>query len=243
MTEFISLGENCLPDDVLSYLGLKNESYPFGGGRFNIEYIIQLIETDFEDLLKTEYLVWGKTVAKDVVRNTKYTYANNIYSDTVTLGFEFTHHNVFEEVPRRSFIRKIERFRNTLKSGRNIVFFYNYRYASNNDVQKLIGLISRFLDLVKEKYGHEYKCLVIYQSLNDRVRQINSTRNGNVYVTEFITRFEWEGDEYWNGSPDRDLFKKLFNSSGFNKFVHGTFYFVLPIIQSFKSLARKILRK
>lgn len=243
MTEFISLGENCLPDDVLSYLGLKNESYPFGGGRFNIEYIIQLIETDFEDLLNPDFLVWGQTVAKEVVRNNKYTYQNNIYSDTVTLGFEFTHHNVFEEAPRRSFVRKIERFKKTLESGHNLVFFYNYRYAPNNDIEKLVELIRQFLDLLKKKYGYQYKCLVIYQTLNEHNREIRSSKTEDVFIAEFKTKYEWEGDEYWNGSPDRDLFSKLFESASFNQFVYGRFHFIRPWIKAIKSIARKILGK
>lgn len=244
MTEYISLGENCLPDDVLSFLGLKNESYPFGGGRFNIEYIIQLIETDFADLLNEQYLFWGKTVAKDVVRNNRYTFQHNIYSDTVTQGFEFTHHNVFEEAPRRSFIRKMDRFKAVLASGKNIVFFYNYRYSENNDINQLIELMNRFLSIAKNKYGHQYKCLIVYQTLNKPERRLYTKEiSSSIYLAEFITKEEWEGDENWNGSCDRDLFKQLFQSSSFLRFAHGPMYFVKPIAGKLKSIVRKIIGK
>lgn len=243
MTEFISLGENCLPDDVLSFLGLKNESYPFGGGRFNIEYIIQLIESDFDGLLDTENLSWGQTEAKAVVRNNHYTFKHDIYSETVTLGFEFTHHNVFEEAPRRSFVRKIERFRKVLQSGNNIVFFYNYRYSEKNDIKTLENLIEQFLDALKKKYGHQYKCLIVYQTLNQPTRAISTRQNESIFIAEFITKNEWEGDEYWNGSPDRDLFKKLYDSSSFQKFAYGPAYFIRPLITKSKSLIKKLLGK
>ncbi|MFJ5369320.1 DUF1796 family putative cysteine peptidase, partial [Bosea sp. CER48] len=39
---WLSLGENCLPDNILERNGLKMFSTPFSHGRSNIEYAIQL---------------------------------------------------------------------------------------------------------------------------------------------------------------------------------------------------------
>jgi hypothetical protein len=242
MPEFVSLGENCLPDDVLSFVGKKNESYPFGSGRFNIEYIIQIIESDFAELMNPEYLIIGKTDKKEVVRNTLYSHQHPIYSDTVTLGFEFTHHNVLEEVPKKSFTRKIHRFRKALEEKKELVFIYHYRYNPAQNPKLIIQLLENFLELLAKKYGSRYKCVLWYQNLEKRSRGLKINKEGNVLVGEFSTLQEWEGDDLWNGSSDRDLFTEFFESKQMKQYVFGSFYFLQPLFTVAKKAVGKTKR-
>ena len=71
----ISLGENCLMDTLLSKYGIKQESYVFGSVRTNIEYDLEIIKDNFENLLKSDLLV-KKTVngTQKVVKNKKDSY-------------------------------------------------------------------------------------------------------------------------------------------------------------------------
>lgn len=229
MPEFVSLGENCLPDDVLSFLGKKNESYPFGSGRFNIEYIIEVVRSDFRDLLKVEHLEIGTTDKKNVVRNTKLAHSHDIYSETVTKGFEFTHHFVLEEIPRKSYERKIKRFLKALREKEDLIFIYHYRYNSKMQPDKIATLLMSFLNMLEEKYHKKFKCILWYQTLHNAERKVFISKSEDILVSEFQTKDEWEGDDLWNGSADRDLFKQFFENIEFKKFVYGSLYWVQPI--------------
>ena len=52
----LSLGENCLPDDILRRNGLKSFSSPYASGRSNIEYVLSFENERFGDFLNPEYL-------------------------------------------------------------------------------------------------------------------------------------------------------------------------------------------
>ncbi len=224
MTEFIALGENCLPDDVLSSLNKKGETYPFGNGRFNIEYLTEIIRTDFVDLMAEHYLVKGKFEGKEVVRNKLYKHKHDIYSPCVANQFEFTHHNVFEEAPRRSINRKIQRFKEVLKAKRDVVFVYHYKHSDKINPEKMVELLDGFLLILKKKYGRRFKCLLWYQHPASETRKVVLRKERNILVGEFFTSETWDGDAAWNAPNDRDLFTDFFEHQQLKKYIHGVQY-------------------
>jgi|JI6StandDraft_1071083.scaffolds.fasta_scaffold10490_2 hypothetical protein len=242
MPEFVSLGENCLPDDVLSFLGKKMESYPFGSGRFNIEYIIEVVRSDFRELLNPEHLEIGTTDKKSVVRNTKVMRSYDIYSDTVTKGFEFTHHFVLDEIPRKSFERKIKRFLKALTNKQDLIFIYHYRYNPKMQPHRIVELLVQFQNLLEQKFGKKFKCILWYQNLQSDKRQVLISKNSGILIGEFHTKDEWEGDDLWNGSADRDLFKAFFENVALKKLVYGNLYMIQPAKAFFLRIIRKMMR-
>lgn len=226
MTEFIALGENCLPDEILTFLQKKGESYPFGSGRFNIEYITEIIRTDFIDLMAADKLVKGITEDKEVVWNTHYRHRNDIYADTVSRHFEFTHHNIFEEAPRRSFNRKIQRLKQVLEEKRDVVFVYHYLHSSKHDPEKMIDLLDSFLNVLKKKYGRRYKCILWYQNPSSAERKILVRKNRNILIGEFFTQDHWHGETLWNAPNDRELFIAFFQHDQLKKYIQGIQFFL-----------------
>ncbi|MFC0340696.1 DUF1796 family putative cysteine peptidase [Paracoccus niistensis] len=67
--EFYSIGENCLGHDVLKRHGVDVQVTPFSHGRSNIDFISQLVDTGFQEMLEPEFLkyeiIYNKRVAVD----------------------------------------------------------------------------------------------------------------------------------------------------------------------------------
>lgn len=209
MIRYVSLGENCLVDELLKKVMLKGESYPFGSGRFNIEYINSIIEEDFKNLLDPAHLEYATVDAKQVVKNTFYKTKNDIFCATVSSGYEFTHHDVFNEKDKLSIERKIKRFREILSSNDKVVFVYNYRYSEKQNVDKINELLKQFLELVRSKYKKEAKLILFYQTITNSLREYVITENGNITACEFKCKEQWVGDDNYDGSKDMDLFRNL----------------------------------
>lgn len=209
MIRYVSIGENCLVDELLKKVMLKAESYPFGSGRFNIDYITSVVQEDFKNLLLTENLKYETVDGKQVVKNTFYKTKNDIFCPTVSSDYEFTHHDVLNEKDKQSIERKIARFKEMMKSGDKVVFIYNYRYSTKQNVSKVTALLNDFLQLIKTKYNKNADVILFYQTLNDKKREYTITTSGNVTLCEFITKEAWVGDDNYDGSKDMDLFRKV----------------------------------
>ena len=137
----------------------QKESYAFGSVRTNISYNFEIIKNNFEDLLKSDLLV-QKVVNKTqkVVKNIKYSKVkNDIYSSSVIDNFEFTHHNVLENNKDiESYNRKIERTKIALESN-DIIFWYHYRYSTNNNLEILITQFDDFIKYLSKKHNKNIK--------------------------------------------------------------------------------------
>ncbi len=209
MIRYVSLGENCLADELLKKVMMKGESYPFGSGRFNIEYINSIIEEDFKNLLNPAHLRYETVDGKQVVKNTLYKTRNNIFCPSISSGYEFTHHDVFNEKDKLSVERKIKRFREILKSKDKVVFIYNYRYSEKQNIGKITELLNCFLGLIKTKYKKEAKLILFYQTITDSIREYAITFDENIVRCEFKCKEQWVGDDNYDGSKDMDLFRNL----------------------------------
>ena len=193
----ISLGENCLMDAVLSKYGIKQESYTFGSVRTNIEYDLEIIKDNFENLLKSDLLV-KKTVygTQKVVKNKKYSKVqNDIYNSSVIDSFEFTHHDVLDNNKDiESYNRKIERTKIALKSN-DIIFWYHYRYSTNNNLEILI---KQFEDLIKylskKNDKKKYQICIFTQIVSDDIHFINEQYNNNINIVKCYDKRIWCGN-------------------------------------------------
>ncbi len=96
-TFYLSLGENCLPDNILRRHGLETFSTVYSSGRSNIDYALHLESEDYAYLLSQKYLYYDHVGAAKVVRNRRYSKADDIYEALQSNGFEFTHHDVIAD--------------------------------------------------------------------------------------------------------------------------------------------------
>lgn len=138
-THYISLGENCLTDNILERFGIKSFATPYSHGRSNIDYAIHLEREKYIDLLKIDFLYYGYAGKTKVVRNLHYSKSDNIFNEMHVKGFEFTHHDVINnETHRESYERKIERML-SIDDKSKIKFYYHYRNCDNQNLEIFIS--------------------------------------------------------------------------------------------------------
>ena len=211
---YLSFGENCLTDRILERHGIKSFSSPYSSGRSNIEYLLQIEEADFADLVNTDYLEYGVADNKRVARNTKYT-CENRYDESCMKGFEFTHHDVLGKEEMRKTIKRRCIAMLELK-GKHLHIYYHHRLCPETDEERLLA------DLRKLKAIYESRCeqvtLVMFtQSIvSDAAerRVLREEKNGVIKYT-FFTLKPWAGADnsvFW-AECDDDLIKTMIHET------------------------------
>lgn len=207
--KWLSLGENCLPDDILNRHGLKSFSTPFSSGRTNIDYVLQASRSNFSGLMDPENLVRGHADGSDVVRSILYSCDTEIYSPSVSCGFEFTHHDVISnESHRASFGRKIERWIDLRDSGEKAVFLYHHRTQQTKPPNRLFEKLSLLLDDFPTSHiVFFYQEIVRPEHRHVAVRPIQD----RLIVAKFATDCIWAGKDpnvFW-ARRDDDLVTEM----------------------------------
>ncbi|KEA51412.1 hypothetical protein DT73_18845 [Mangrovibacter sp. MFB070] len=214
-TLWISIGENCLADDILSRHNRKSFSSVFSSGRSNIEYILQMEKDCYRHLLEKDQLQPFPDGDHFVVRSTYYKDCAGQYSPRHMLGFEFSHHDplrVKEDL--RAFKRRIYR-QLKYRGVRNFIFLYHHRISDLSNIPLLRSHLNEFLSLYNIKNCH-CKVILFYQKIID----INTEKfidfiPHSTGLLEFIchTHAIWGGDDldtFW-AKRDDSLFTSMFS--------------------------------
>ena len=211
---WISLGENCLSDDILRRHNRKSFSSVFSSGRSNIEYILQMEKDNYQSLLKPEFLRHFPDGEHAVVRSTFYKHCTGNYSERHMLGFEFSHHDplsVMED--KRAFKRRITR-QLDYRGNKNFVFLYHHRITTGSDLALLRKHLNEFLSYYNVN-GCDCKVVLFYQKIigEEQPKRIDFIPQGNGLL-EFVcqTYALWGGDDldtFWAKNDDA-LFAEMF---------------------------------
>jgi hypothetical protein len=211
--QWLSMGENCLPDDILKRHGRKSFSTPFSPCRSNIDYVLQLEREGYDQLLDPVKMVVGDAWGKRVIRSTTVINCAPLFDPAHRLGFEFTHHDpIASAEDRESFRRKIERLAK-VKGSEDVVFLYHHRRNKNSD---LAIVRSTLAELIGHYESENARCnVVLFQQTlvaqaEDRRLESLGMQNG---VIEFVlhTQKVWGGtvaDEFWARTDD-DLLQDM----------------------------------
>ena len=210
---FLSLGENCLTDDILRRNNIKSFSTPYSPCRSNIDYALALEDCGYNDFLDPYYLTEGVAAGKRVIRSKLIVDCEKIYDSTCSKGFEFTHHDLINNsVHRDSFQRKINRL-NDIKFQDDIVFLYHHRRNSNTDLSILRDRLKKFPVYYKGK-NNIVLVVCFYQTvvtdLSERRLQVRVTSD-DFLEFDFLTTSMWGGndpDVFW-GRVDDDLIQEM----------------------------------
>ncbi len=228
---FVSLGENCLIDEILKDLKLRTATHPFGSGRFNIEYITEICKEEFEHFLDDQFLYYATVENKIVVKNNFYKCKHNIYESSVCHDVEFTHHDVFKPNVKESFLRKIERFKYATDQPSEYVFMYYHRFSSNTNIEIIKALLKNWSDWIENKSLIKPKIVFIHQKLienkEERKVSVNDFSCGKEVI--LYTLDVWSGAELWAAAKDRDLFNSFFNSKEILKWIYGSNWILILI--------------
>lgn len=209
----VSIGENCLTDNILQRHGLKSLTTPYSHGRSNIDYAIKLEASNYSNLLNRKYLSYEKVGFQTVVRNIHYADSDHIFSEMHCRGFEFTHHDVIQnESHRESYQRKINRMLK-YRGKKNFNFFYHYRLNKNQDLDLLFEKAKFFLSFYKNRSRCRFNIItqeIVSDVKNRGIKVTHYAENVRAFI--FKTLHLWGGkdqDIFW-ANIDDNLFKKMF---------------------------------
>src|SRR5690554_215389 len=148
-TIWISLGENCLTDNILQRHGLKVFSTPYSHCRSNLDYSIFFEQNDYSPLIQAGNFKYHNTENRKVLRCIVPSTCDDIYHPLHCQGLELTHHDIFAHSNNlRSFKRKVSRMikLKALKRKR-IIHLYHYRSSAKQNVEELIKKGKVYIDL------------------------------------------------------------------------------------------------
>jgi hypothetical protein len=219
-TVFCSIGENCLGQGVLDRKNLNTIITPFSWGRSNVDYVLELIGEDFANLLNSDFLEYRDVLGKPCVKNVKYECAADIFDPSVSLGFEFTHHDVIASLEvKHSILRKIQRFRAlVLESDQPIVMWYHHRSTSVQSFSYVEQQLAKLRSLITTRRGAgnvHVLAFTQYVVPQDDMRRVEVIHEGWLTTAVFYTRKLWSGndsDVFW-GIVDDDLFDDMLTSA------------------------------
>lgn len=214
---WLSLGENCLSDDILKRYHLKSFSTPFSNVQTNLDYDLLLESIRYQGFLDKENLVYEQQPVKRFVRSKIINKCDNIYVHYHMKGFGTSHFDLINsEEDRLIFDRKIKRMLRLRGKG-NIVFFYHYRFHKK---QNLELIFEKAFEYTKYYSNSSKQCQVIVFSqkiicdISHRGLHYQRIRN-NIHFFNFHTKRMWSGSDpqiFW-ARPDEDLIKKMIDAT------------------------------
>jgi len=176
----ISLGENCLVQNLLLKKNLTQETLPFSYLYTDIRFVTEVINNGFRIFIERGVL--------------------NQYPEH---KWRFFHYKMNRISTIDSFIRKINRFQSHLINDQ-IVFWYNYRYNKDNDINSLIKDFQAFDEQIKA----DAKYIILVQNINQKKQDFKHYQISKFNIIECYDQNIWEGENY-DGKTFSEQFDKL----------------------------------
>ncbi|MFD1551439.1 hypothetical protein DNU06_13445 [Putridiphycobacter roseus] len=212
-THYLSIGENCLTDNILDRHNLKSFSTPYSHGRSNLDYAIKLEKDNYQNLLSTEHLFYDYVGENKVVRNKHYSQSDDIYVEIHQNGFEFTHHDVMNNEPqRKSYERKILRM-TSFDNSKKLKFVYHYRINKNKNLKLIINKAEEFLSYYQKK-GIECEFIfftqeIISQKEERKLIKVHDSKSVKGFILNTLEIWGGDDDDVFWAKKDDDLLKKM----------------------------------
>jgi hypothetical protein len=210
---YLSFGENCLTDNILSRYGLKSFTTPFSHCRSNIEYILELERNNYKNFISGEFLKYEDLNGKPVPRLKTDLILKNNYHHLHKNGIEFPSHDV---IKNKKYWNKVVRRTNKLKTflGKaKYVLLYHHRVCEDNNLELLL---MHLCELKKYYSTDEYECqIVLFKQIiipEESEKKLIYQKNNDIHIFDFHTHHTWTGRdqrEYWAFIDDSLISKML----------------------------------
>lgn len=210
---YLSFGENCLTDNILTRYELKSFTTPFSYCRSNIEYVLDFERNNYENFISGKFLKYGALKEKPVDRlNTNIILENN-YHHLHLHGIEFTNHDV---IKNQKYWQKVKNRANNLKSflGKaQYVLLYHHRVCEDSDLDLLLVHLSELKKFYSTK---EYVCqIVLFKQILipiEKKKWLSYKIANDIHIFDFHTHYSWTGHDqrkYWAFIDDSLISKML----------------------------------
>ena len=210
---WLSIGENCLGNDVLRRFGLHAPSTPYSSARSNLDHVLQLERNDYEGFLDDAALADGVTAGnKPVSLSKSVASSNGMYRQGPNTVFEFTHIDPRTAQGKADMYRRVQRMLDLRRDGTRKVFLYHHRGSKGFNsaaVAKLSEGAAEFLS------RHRNASMVFFTQLivpdpSHRAVTLTATAPGCVFFN-LATVSPWGGndpDMLW-ARKDNDLLTQM----------------------------------
>lgn len=210
---YLSFGENCLTDNILSRYGLKSFTTPFSHCRSNIEYILDLERNNYENFVSGEFLKYGDLNGKPVPRLKTDLILKNRYHHLHENGIEFPSQDV---IKNQKYWQKVVERAIKLKAflgKRKYILLYHHRVCEGNNLELLLMHLSE----LKEHYStKEYECqVVLFKQIiipKESKKNLIYQNIKDIHIFDFHSHFTWTGRDqrkYWAFIDDSLISKML----------------------------------
>jgi hypothetical protein len=177
---WVSLGENCVSQQIINKLGVKTAVSPYSWAFSTIDHIINLQEEDF--LIK-DYEQATCPILKEkysVHKGSKNSNDSFFVKTGKTLAFR--HHDFFSNSENYEKIkRRMDRHKSL--AGDGVVFLYHHRIGDTPNCEYVRSKIEYFLD----KYYPEAKALMFYEVKDKQIEMRLVQYKNNVFEFEIKT--------------------------------------------------------
>jgi hypothetical protein len=214
---WLSLGENCLPDNILKRYGLKSFSTPFSFGQTNLDYALLLERIRYKGFLDQENLKYEQQSVKRFTRSKLTNKCDNIYVHYHMRGFGTSYFDLINsEEDRESFDRKIKRLL-SLRGKGNTVFFYHHRFHEQQNLELIFEKAVEYSKYYSKTLRKSHVVVFTQKIICDithRGLHYQRVRN-NIHFFNFHTEKIWEGNDpdiFW-AKPDDDLIQKMIDTT------------------------------
>jgi hypothetical protein len=200
---WVSLGENCLSQEIINDLGVKTIVSPYSWGFSTIDHIINLQEEDFL-INYYEQNTCPKWEEKYSVHKTSKNSNDSFFVETGKILI-FRHHDFFSNNEDYEKIkRRMDRYK-SLNSD-EIVFLYHHRIGQTANPEYVRSRLEYFL----LEYYPKAKALMFYEVESEQrgIRLIQDKNN----VFEFevkTTASDKTESQGWKKASTRDLHKEM----------------------------------
>lgn len=210
---YLSFGENCLTDNILSRYGLKSFTTPFSHCRSNIEYILDLERNHYIAFVSGEFLKYGDLNGKPVPRLKTDLILKNSYHHLHENGIEFPSQDV---IKNQKYWHKVVKRAVKLKAflgKRKYILLYHHRVCEDSNLELLIMHLS---ELKKYYSTEEYECqVVLFKQIivsKESEKKLIYQKNMDIHFFDFYTHYTWTGRDqrkYWAFIDDSLISKML----------------------------------
>lgn len=209
--KYCSVGSFCQSAEILRSLGLREFSGPFDWMYINIDIIKHCLEDDFKSFLdKSNY----QQIEKPMTHNDSIC-GHSLYSPLIDYKYEtvpgafFVHEDLtVNDEAYESYSRRIDRFRELIKSDEKLVLLYMYKNREPENSEKALIealLFTPFLD----KYVKNYRLILIYHSIGEQNHSL--IKGHNLDFVNLSASFS-EGNKFREDADDiyvNQIVKKL----------------------------------
>jgi hypothetical protein len=212
---YVSFGENCLTDNILSRYGLKLLTTPFSHGGSNVEIILNLEKDNYADFMNLNYLKYedrgGGLGIRPVLK--KYNATQNKYHSLLRSGFSFSHHDVIKDEKVRAKMQQRVFYLKKLVGKKRFIILYHHRVNEDTNYELLINHLCELREIYStEKMKSEIICFTQKIISDTEERSVTYSKEKGIYFFVFNTYKKWEGwdiPELLWARCDDDLIKEM----------------------------------